>query len=65
MGFLRQYRFLSIEGGGRQVFDLEKNMIEKDEQHYSMEVGASFMLPLGDTPPKLTVDQKLTVELVR
>ena len=64
-GFLRQYRFLSIEGSGRQVFDLERNMIEKDTQQYKMEVSASFMLPLGDTPPSLTVDQELTVELVK
>ncbi|HEG42917.1 MAG TPA: hypothetical protein ENH94_02600 [Phycisphaerales bacterium] len=64
-GFLIQYRFLSIEGGGTQVFDLKRNLIEKDTQQYKMEVSASFMLPLGDTPPMLTVDQKLTVELVK
>ena len=64
-GFLRGYKFLSIEGGGTQVFDLEKNMIEKDEQQYKLEISASFMLPLGDTPPMLTVDQKLSVELIK
>jgi hypothetical protein len=64
-GFLRKYKFLSIEGSGKQVFDLVNNHVESDVQQYKMEVSASFMLPLGDTPPMLTVDQKLTTELVK
>ncbi len=64
-GFLRNYQFKSLEGTGRQVFDLDSGLVESDEQHYTMNVNAGFMLPLGDSVPVLTVDQTFTIERIQ
>lgn len=61
MGFLRNYQFLSLEGSGTQIFNMDKGLIESDQQHYVMNVNAAFMLPLGDSLPVLTIDQKITI----
>lgn len=61
MGFLRNYKFLSLEGSGTQIFNMDKGLIESDQQHYIMKVNAAFMLPLGDSLPVLTIDQKITI----
>jgi len=61
-GFLRNYRFESIDGGGTQVFDLDAGVLVRDEQKYTLHVGADFALPLGDSKPVLTVQQTLLIE---
>jgi hypothetical protein len=61
MGFLRNYTFLSLEGTGKQIFNMDKGMIESDRQQYSINVNAAFMLPLGDSLPVLTIDQTITI----
>ncbi|MCI0499587.1 MAG: hypothetical protein L0Y36_07900 [Planctomycetales bacterium] len=61
-GFLRNYQFKSLEGAGSQVFNMDKGLIESDQQHYTLHVTAAFMLPLGDSLPVLTVDQKISFE---
>jgi hypothetical protein len=61
MGFLRNYTFISLEGSGSQVFNMDKGLIESDQQHYTMTVNAAFMLPLGDSLPILTIDQTITI----
>lgn len=65
MGFLRNYEFLSLEGTGTQVFNMDKGLIESDRQHYTMNVNAAFMLPLGDSLPVLTVDQTISIEHIK
>ena len=64
-GFLRRYTFQSIEGNGTQVFNIDTGVLEKDDQHYTMLVGADFMLPLGDSKPSLQVDQTISIELLK
>ena len=64
MGFLRNYKFLSLDGGGTQVFNMDKGLIESDEQHYTMKVNAAFMLPLGDSLPVLDVDQTISIKRI-
>lgn len=64
-GFLRRYRFESIEGGGTQVFNVDAGILEKDHQRYTLNVGADFALPLGDSKPTLKVDQFLSIELLK
>lgn len=64
MGFLRNYKFLSMEGGGTQIFNMEQGLIESDRQHYTMKVNAAFLLPLGDSLPVLTVDQTIAIEQI-
>lgn len=61
MGFLRNYTFLSLEGTGTQIFNMDKGMIESDKQQYQMSVNAAFMLPLGDSLPVLTIDQTVHI----
>ena len=64
-GFLRQYRFESISGEGEQVFNIDRGLLEKDHQQYTLEVTADFALPLGNSKPILKVDQTLSVELLQ
>lgn len=62
-GFLRSYRFKSLEGSGVQIFNVDSGVVESDVQEYIFVMGASFPMPLGN-PPELTIDQKLTIELM-
>lgn len=63
-GILRNFRLLSVEGTGKQVFNVKRGVLEKDDQQYQVKVGAVFMLPLAGTSPELTVDQKMSIELL-
>lgn len=64
-GFLRRYRFESIEGGGTQIFNIDTGVLEKDHQKYTLHVGADLALPLGDSKPVLTVEQTISIELLQ
>ena len=64
-GFLRNFQFKHIEGTGTQVFNLGNGLVESDQQQYRMDVTASFMLPLGDSLPVLTVHQKTRIEQIQ
>lgn len=64
-GFLRRYQFHSIEGSGTQVFNIDTGILESDRQQYTLNVTADFMLPLGDSKPVLTVDQTISIELLK
>jgi hypothetical protein len=64
-GFLRGYQFTQITGTGEQVFDVDAGVLEKDHQHYTLDVTADFALPLGDSKPVLNVDQTLSIELLK
>ena len=63
-GFLRGYQFKEITGTGEQIFNVDRGILEKNHQQYTLDVTASFMFPLGDSVPVLKVDQTLTVELL-
>lgn len=64
-GFLRNYQFESLEGSGTQIFNMDRGLIEKDTQEYTMNVTAGFMLPLGDSKPVLTVKQTINIERIK
>lgn len=64
MGFLQGYKFQSLDGSGTQVFNMEKGLIESDRQQYTLNVTAAFLLPLGDSVPVLTVEQKIDIEQI-
>lgn len=61
-GFLRNYQFKQIDGSGKQVFNLDQGLVESDTQQYTLEVTASFMLPLGNSVPILTVNQTFSID---
>jgi hypothetical protein len=43
---------------------MQQGLIESDNQQYTLKVNAAFLLPLGDSLPVLTIDQKITIEQV-
>lgn len=63
-GFLRNYQFKHIEGDGNLVFNIDDGIVESAQQQYQMNVTATFMLPLGDSLPVLTVNQKFHIKRV-
>jgi hypothetical protein len=64
-GFLRGYQMLSIEGTGRQLYDIERGLIKSDTQQYQAKVSASiFGLGSGTLEPNIIIDQTITMKLV-
>jgi hypothetical protein len=63
-GILRNFRLSSIEGTGKQTFNVDSGLLEKDVQQYQAKVAAGFMFALPGTSPLMTVDQKISVELL-
>jgi len=63
-GFLRNYKYQSLEGQGKQIFNIDTGVVESEQQHYRMTISAAFLLPLGDSVPIITIDQKINVELL-
>lgn len=62
--FLQGYDLVSLEGNGRQYFNISKGCIQKEDQQYRMVFNVAFPLALGDTVPQLVIDQKFSVELL-
>ena len=60
-GFLRGYRVLSIEGTGRQLYDIKRGLIKSDTQRYQAETSASIF---GLGSANMTIDQTITMTLV-
>ena len=64
-GFLQNYKVLSIDGDGRQLFDIKKGLIKSDTQHYNAKVSASIFGLGSDTlEPNIKIDQTITMTLV-
>ena len=64
LGFLRNYDFLTLDGSGKQTIDLESGVVESFEQQYKVSMKAAFLLPLGGTAPHVTMNQKITAQLL-
>ncbi len=63
-GFLQSYRMLSLEGTGRQLYDIERGLIKSDIQQYKAEAAASIFGGLGGVEPSIKIDQKITMTLI-
>jgi hypothetical protein len=63
-GFLRNYKMKSISGTGTQIFNLDTGQVESERQQYRIDIETDFLMPLGDTKPKLIIQQKLEVQLL-
>ena len=61
---LTNYKFTHLQGSGTQVFNIDTGTLEKDQQQYQVKMDASFILPLGDSVPRVTVNQKFSTELL-
>jgi hypothetical protein len=64
-GFLRNFQFKHIDGTGTQIFNINEGLIESDHQQFQLDVGANFMLPLGDSLPVLKVNQTISIERIK
>lgn len=63
-GFLRNYRIIELSGQGEELFNIDLGRTEKYEQQYQMRISASLSMPLGGVRPKITIKQKLTMQLL-
>ncbi len=64
-GFLGPYEVLGIEGTGEELFNVTAGRIEQQQQKYTMRVKASLP-PMGiRASPHITIEQTLTMELMR
>lgn len=61
---MRNYRFNTIEGSGTAVMNLEKGVLESDQQQWKVGITAEFLLPLGNSLPQIIVDQKIDIQRI-
>jgi hypothetical protein len=64
-GFLRNFKFRSIEGSGKQIFNIDAGTLVSEQQQYQVLIEAGFMMPLGDMVPLITIDQKINIQLLK
>ncbi len=63
-GFLREYKVQNLNGIGQDLFNIDKGVLEKSTQSYTLHLGASLPMGLGGVTPKITIDQNITTELI-
>jgi len=63
-GILRNFRLLSIDGTGKQIFNVERGLVEKDVQQYQAKFSTTMIFNLPGVAPAVTIDQKMSVELL-
>lgn len=62
-GFLGRYKLLDLEGQGEEIFNIDTGRTEQYNQQYQMHLESS--IPMGiSVKPKITINQKLTMELL-
>ena len=63
-GFYRNYRVLSLQGNGEELFNIDAGRTEQYKQQYEMQLSASLLLPLAGVNPKITIKQNLAMNLL-
>ncbi|MHC4645589.1 MAG: hypothetical protein ACYTBJ_08800 [Planctomycetota bacterium] len=63
-GLLRSYQISELQGGGEELFNIDSGRIERYSQRYKMKVAASLLFPLPGANPHVTIDQRLTMQLL-
>ena len=63
-GFYRNYKVLSLQGQGEELFNIDSGRSERYKQQYELQLSASLLLPLPGANPKITINQNLTMELL-
>jgi hypothetical protein len=64
-GFLLSYAVLGLEGTGEELFNLKSGRIEQRRETYTLRVRAGLP-PMGiKANPQITIEQTLTMELVK
>jgi len=65
-GFFNKYELISLSGTGRQEFDIDNGRVVSDRQNYVVELegGIPGGFLGGMSAPKVTINQKFTMELL-
>ena len=63
-GFYVNCRGSDLQGKGQELFNIDAGKSLGYEQSYKMTVTAALMIPLGGISPKITIDQKLSMQLL-
>jgi len=63
-GFYRNYKMLSLEGRGEELFNIDSGRTEQYYQQYEIQLSASLLIPLAGANPKITIKQNLTTRLL-
>jgi hypothetical protein len=63
-GFYRNYQILSLQGEGEEIFNIDAGRTEQYNQQYQMLMKASLLMPLAGVNPRISIEQKLTMELL-
>jgi hypothetical protein len=63
-GFLRDYKVLSIQGQGQELFNIEAGRTEQYTQKYTMRTTAALPMGFNDVTPKVNIDQTITMQLI-
>ncbi len=64
LALLRNYKYKWLKGTGREVFNIDRGVLQSRTEQYQIEIGADLLLPLGDSKPKLKVEQKISIKLL-
>jgi hypothetical protein len=59
-GFLRNYKFLDLQGQGEELFNIDAGRIERYNQQYQVTMTSSFIMGTN----QITINQNLTMELI-
>ena len=63
-GTLRNYKLVELTGSGEEFYNITKQRSEKYQQQYKAKFSADFMMPLEGITPEVTLDQKISMELL-
>jgi len=64
-GMLRGYKILDLKGGGEEIFNIDAGRTQRYNQQYQMELACSLIFALPGANPRITIKQKLTMQLLR
>jgi len=62
--FLRGLKVLNLQGQGEELFNIDAGRIEQYNQQYEMQLGAASGSPLPGLNPRITIRQRLTMQIL-
>lgn len=62
-GFLARYKYLNLQGGGQELFNIDSGRTEQYNQQYQLNIEASAPFGLG-AGPRIKIKQNLTMQLL-
>jgi len=62
-GFLTRYKYLNLQGGGQELFNIDSGRTEQYNQQYQLNIETSAPFGLG-AGPRIKIKQNLTMQLL-